>query len=225
MTPQWSKQRGPGVVNFASSNQVDTTATFSSAGVYVLRLTANDSELAASDEVTITVNQAGSSNSIDVSVSTGNDDVEERGSGSMSLGSSDLELTEDGSAQTIGLRFNGVAIPSGATIIDARVQFQVDETTSGLTAHPRARHGQRVRLHEHEWKRVVSCPNGGLGAVESPGLDGHWRRRCGSADSEHRVGDSGNREPPRLGERKQRGTDHQWHGQAGGRVRERCGGR
>ncbi len=52
----WSKVSGPGVVNFANASAVDTTATFSTAGVYVLRLTADDSELSAFDQVTITVN-------------------------------------------------------------------------------------------------------------------------------------------------------------------------
>ncbi len=52
----WSKVSGPGVVNFANASAVDTTASFSTAGVYVLRLTADDSELSAFDQVTITVN-------------------------------------------------------------------------------------------------------------------------------------------------------------------------
>ncbi|HYE73530.1 MAG TPA: hypothetical protein VEF04_09365, partial [Blastocatellia bacterium] len=53
----WSKVSGPGVVNFANANQSFTTASFSSPGTYVLRLTANDSQLTASDDLTITVNQ------------------------------------------------------------------------------------------------------------------------------------------------------------------------
>ena len=56
-TTSWSKQSGPGTVTFADANAVDTTATFSSLGTYVLRLTANDSQLQAYDEVTITYTQ------------------------------------------------------------------------------------------------------------------------------------------------------------------------
>jgi hypothetical protein len=52
----WSKVSGPGVVKFTNTSAVDTTVSFSTEGVYVLRLTANDSELSAFDEVTITVN-------------------------------------------------------------------------------------------------------------------------------------------------------------------------
>ena len=68
---------------------------------------------------------------IDVRVSTGSDDAEESASGSVGLTSSDLELVQEGSTQTVGMRFNGVAIPPGATITNAYVQFQVDESTAG----------------------------------------------------------------------------------------------
>ena len=57
VTTAWSKVSGPGTVTFADASAVDTTADFSVAGVYVLRLTADDSALSSSDDVTITVNQ------------------------------------------------------------------------------------------------------------------------------------------------------------------------
>ncbi len=60
VTSTWTKLSGPGSVTFGNAAQVDTTASFSLAGTYILRLTANDSALQASDDVTITVN-AGSS--------------------------------------------------------------------------------------------------------------------------------------------------------------------
>jgi len=43
-------------VSLADASAVDTTASFSEAGIYVLRLTADEGELQASDDVTITVN-------------------------------------------------------------------------------------------------------------------------------------------------------------------------
>jgi hypothetical protein len=52
----WSKVSGPDVVTFADANAINTTASFSTAGVYVLRLTANDGSAPdVYDEVTITV--------------------------------------------------------------------------------------------------------------------------------------------------------------------------
>jgi hypothetical protein len=48
----------PGRVSFTDAGSPKTTATFSAPGTYVLRLTATDSELTASDTVTITVTPA-----------------------------------------------------------------------------------------------------------------------------------------------------------------------
>jgi fibronectin type 3 domain-containing protein len=71
---------------------------------------------------------------LDVPVRQGADDAEEASSGAVDLSSSDLELVTDGSAQTVGMRFPGVAVPAGATISNAYVQFQVDETPSAATS-------------------------------------------------------------------------------------------
>ena len=56
VTTAWSLVSGPGTVTFADPNAVDTTAGFTGAGTYVLRLSADDGELATSDEVTVSVN-------------------------------------------------------------------------------------------------------------------------------------------------------------------------
>jgi PKD repeat protein len=207
---------------FADPNAVDTTATFATKpGVYVLHLTADDTELTAYDEVTITVSENDNhpianfsalpksgvaplsisftdlsvgtisnwawdfdnNGTIDsseqnptfiynmpgtyavtltvtglegtdiatkvdfitvdpepttyieeVRVTADSDDAEESESGSMNLVSSDLELTYDGSNQAVGIRFNGVNIPTGATITNAYIQFKTDETTSEETS-------------------------------------------------------------------------------------------
>jgi uncharacterized repeat protein (TIGR01451 family) len=55
-TTTWSKFSGPGTVTFGDANMVDTTATFSQSGTYVLRLTADDSALSTSDDLTVIVN-------------------------------------------------------------------------------------------------------------------------------------------------------------------------
>jgi hypothetical protein len=56
LTLQWSQISGPGTATFANANAASTTASFSQAGVYVLRLSANDSLLSTTDDVTVTVN-------------------------------------------------------------------------------------------------------------------------------------------------------------------------
>jgi len=59
MTFAWSKVSGPGTVTFANGSALGTTASFSSAGVYTLRLSASDSALTSTDDVVVTVNAAG----------------------------------------------------------------------------------------------------------------------------------------------------------------------
>ena len=56
VTTTWSFVSGPAAVTFANANQLVTTATFTLPGTYVLRLTASDSQLSASDDITVTVN-------------------------------------------------------------------------------------------------------------------------------------------------------------------------
>ena len=67
-------------------------------------------------------------------ITVGSDDVEESATGSFYGTSSDLELVYDGSNQLVGLRFPGLAVPVGARITDAWVQFEADEAQSEATA-------------------------------------------------------------------------------------------
>lgn len=55
LTQFWTSISGPGTVTFGNGSAPVTTATFSAAGTYVLRLTASDSELSSSSDVTIKV--------------------------------------------------------------------------------------------------------------------------------------------------------------------------
>ncbi len=71
-------------------------------------------------------------------VSTSSEDAEELVSnGAVTRNSTDLEFGQDGSPsaqQVVGMRFSGLAVPRGATILSARVQFTVDEPDSGATS-------------------------------------------------------------------------------------------
>ncbi len=53
LTITWSKVSGPGTVTFANASAVDTTATFSTTGVYVLQLEAFDGQYTVSDTAEI----------------------------------------------------------------------------------------------------------------------------------------------------------------------------
>jgi hypothetical protein len=56
LSTTWSKVSGVGTVTFGSLSATNTTATFSTNGTYVLRLTASDGALSASKDVTVIVN-------------------------------------------------------------------------------------------------------------------------------------------------------------------------
>jgi hypothetical protein len=55
LTTHWSVGSGPGPVAFLDAAAVDTRASFTTAGTYVLRLTASDGALSSTDSVTIAV--------------------------------------------------------------------------------------------------------------------------------------------------------------------------
>ena len=51
----WSQVSGPGAATFSAANATSTQASFSAAGAYVLRLSASDTQLSSTSDVTITV--------------------------------------------------------------------------------------------------------------------------------------------------------------------------
>jgi hypothetical protein len=55
LTVRWTRVSGPGSVEFADPSTVNTTATFTVPGTYVLRLTVSDGQYTVSDEVTVVV--------------------------------------------------------------------------------------------------------------------------------------------------------------------------
>ncbi|MEO1261951.1 MAG: HYR domain-containing protein [Bacteroidota bacterium] len=66
-------------------------------------------------------------------VNKNSDDAEEKASGDVGTSSSDLELVYDGSNQLVGMRFENMNIPRGATITGAYIEFEADETNSSTT--------------------------------------------------------------------------------------------
>ena len=102
VTTVWSQVSGPGAATFGDAKAVDTSVSFSAAGSYVLRLTADDSVLSTSDEVTVTVSGPGGVTAFEVRVAGSSDDGEERAGGVVALTSSDLELVFDGGGNRTG---------------------------------------------------------------------------------------------------------------------------
>jgi hypothetical protein len=72
---------------------------------------------------------------VEVRVGASAADAEEKANGKVSLNSSDLELTTDGSSvQVVGMRFASLQVPRGATITNAWVQFETDEVKTAAVS-------------------------------------------------------------------------------------------
>ena len=111
------------------------TWTASTAGTYQLKGIATDNlgATATSPIVSITVNTTSAPTVFTKQIASGSDDVEETSKGVVNLSGDDIELvydTKTTGSQVVGLRFNGITIPQGATITKAYIQFTVDEVTN-----------------------------------------------------------------------------------------------
>ncbi|MEE9608500.1 MAG: hypothetical protein V3U03_12235, partial [Myxococcota bacterium] len=87
-----------------------------------------------SDQIALSIALADGSTVVEHRVEASLDDAEEDEQGGVNRSSSDLELVFAGGNQTVGIRFNGVSVPAGATIHEAYLQFQVDETGADPTS-------------------------------------------------------------------------------------------
>jgi PKD repeat protein len=111
------------------------THTYATAGPYTVTLIVTDSGALASAPKTagITVTASTTVTTVEARVAASTDDGEQALTGSMSLTSSDLELVHDGTDQIVGMRWTQLAIPTGATIRAAWIQFMSKEAQSEIT--------------------------------------------------------------------------------------------
>ncbi|MEX2092482.1 MAG: DNRLRE domain-containing protein, partial [Pirellulales bacterium] len=138
VTSTWSKVSGPGTVTFGNAAAVDTTANFSAAGTYVLRLTASDGLLSASDEVTVEVSS--STDPVTISFQDGLfPTISYQGTRDTKL-NTNSKNTNYGNAATLDfdgkpdisdlLYWDVAAIPAGSVIESATIQLNVTNTSS-----------------------------------------------------------------------------------------------
>lgn len=67
-------------------------------------------------------------------ISNDHDDAEEKASGFVVIRSIDTDLVRSGSNQVVGLRFEGLNIPNGATIVNASIQFTASNSRFEATS-------------------------------------------------------------------------------------------
>ena len=134
-TVEWEKVSGPGTVTFGSPQAEQTSATFSAAGAYVVRAVGNDSVLTGADELRVTVVAAGGALPLDTPVKRAFDDVEQKPSGYSDWASETLNIPNAGATtQNVGLRFDNVEVPEGATVTEAWIQFTSIASNYGATS-------------------------------------------------------------------------------------------
>jgi hypothetical protein len=127
----WNLLAGPGTATFSAPTRPVTDISFSVAGSYTLELSAFDGEFTSTDMVVVTVQQIPVV--FERAITNGNDDIEQA-PGKVDRSSKTIEMVMEASAsQVVGLRFQDVAIPRGAAISSAYVQFTTEKITSTPT--------------------------------------------------------------------------------------------
>ena len=153
LTTAWSKLGGPGVVTFADPSAIETTASFSRSGTYIIGLTASDGQLLYTDAITISVDAwAGTKSSVTFQQGAGGYSgtvdtfVQESASTAQNGASTTLSVDADdpgGSGlETQGLlRFDEIfgagtdQIPPGAAVLSAWLELNTTDAGSGATIY------------------------------------------------------------------------------------------
>lgn len=135
LTYQWTQVSGPGTVTFGAARSQTTTATFSAAGTYTVRVTVSDGKLTGWDDWTVTVWDVGDIRTTTIAIAAPSDDAREGKDGggtSVNINKTVHTLGQDvgasGPYNTItGLRFTGIPVPQGGEVISAKIQFVVND--------------------------------------------------------------------------------------------------
>lgn len=117
-----------------ANRTVTVTPAANQSGTATITLTVSDGVLTSIGTFLITVVDPTAPVVFNASIAGSADDAEESSAGTVSLTSTDIELVDDAGPQTVGLRFSGVAIPQGAIISSATIQFKTDEAQTAAAS-------------------------------------------------------------------------------------------
>ncbi len=137
VTTSWTKVSGPGSVSFGNASAVDTTAGFSLPGTYVLRLTANDTQLQASDDVIIVAQDNSGTTTLmfqdgmfPTAPYAGTRDTKLSSSNPTINYGSATSLRADGSPdETILVKWDTSSVPAGSVVQSASLTFKITNAT------------------------------------------------------------------------------------------------
>ncbi|MGC8742829.1 MAG: glycosyl hydrolase [Verrucomicrobiia bacterium] len=129
----FTKMEGPTWLTVFSNGGLTGTPKTSDSGLnnFIIKVT-DATGLYSTATLTISVDPV-----LTATISASQDDAEEYESGTVNLTSTDLELVNDSATgagnQIVGLRFSDIAIPRGAIIQEAIIQFTADESQNEPT--------------------------------------------------------------------------------------------
>jgi hypothetical protein len=121
----WSRPSGPAAVTFSSPSSPDTNVTFTVAGTYVLRLSATDGSLTATDDTTVVVSDAPSSGGTQTNFLSTHDAYTENGS---NRNASNLRVESSSRKRIVYLQFDLSAAVS--PISSATLELTEDDDVS-----------------------------------------------------------------------------------------------
>ena len=117
-----------GEVSFTTAADFGSPTDAGGNNVYDLQVTVSDpGNLTAVRDYAVTVTDVVPPTILTIPIDASADDWEQFGG----AGSGDLEFGLNGSAQTVGLRFDGITIPNGAVLQEAFIRFTAQETQTG----------------------------------------------------------------------------------------------
>jgi hypothetical protein len=128
----YSRMDGPAWLTVAASGALAGTPGQTNGGVnsFLVRVTDTNGSLHTAALLISVPN-------LTATLAASADDAEQSAAGAVNLTSTDLELVNDDASgagnQLIGLRFTGLAIPPGAIVTNATIQFTADEAQSEAT--------------------------------------------------------------------------------------------
>jgi hypothetical protein len=132
----WTTISGPGVVSFANDSSLQTSATFSQPGVYVLQLSVDDTALIGTDTLIVIISNTPETKSFQDGVFptaayTGTRDTKLRADGQKNNHGKDKRLEVVGRPDYASLlRWDVSEIPPGATVLGASLTVNVENTST-----------------------------------------------------------------------------------------------
>ncbi len=162
VTQTWSKTSGPGTVTFTTPTALATSATFSTAGVYVLRLTATDTALSGFAEVTVTVNPVAAPTTLTFGATA--DAYVAGGAATTNYGTAtNMHIRSTGTTSKQAFLLFTVAGTAGRTVTGAKVRlYVIDASPSGGSIFSVPSTWTETGL---TWNNKPAATGGALGSV------------------------------------------------------------